>query len=92
MRVLSVGPPYPHFSYLGLNIQRFFLTGDVPYPVERTLLVSGALEALHNSRHQGHVRILTPHLNVHYHSYKRPPIRPTAPAPQGASLEPMEER
>ena len=47
------GPPYPHFSYLGLNIEAMFLSGEPQYPVERTLLVSGALDALMNSRHGG---------------------------------------
>jgi hypothetical protein len=62
-----------------------FLTGKPQYPVERTLLVSGALEALMDSRYRGYVRVPTPHLDVHYRSYDRLPIRPTAPAPQGAS-------
>jgi hypothetical protein len=91
MRVLTAGPPYPHFSYLGLNIQELFLTGQAQYPVERTLLVSGALEALLDSRYRGQVRVPTPHLNVSYRSYERPPIRPTLPSPQGASLEPLPE-
>jgi len=90
-RVLTAGPPYPHFSYLGLNIQELFLTGKPQYPVERTLLVSGALEALMDSRYRGHVRVATPHLDVRYRSYDRPPIRPALPSPQGASLEPLPE-
>ena len=36
------GPPYPHFSYLSLNIQAMFLSGVAQYPAERTLLVTGA--------------------------------------------------
>ena len=44
------GDPHPHFSYLSLNIQKMFLTGRPQYPVERTLLVSGVLEALLDSR------------------------------------------
>jgi hypothetical protein len=90
-RVLTAGPPHAHFSYLGLNIQKMFLTGEAAYPVERTLLVSGALEALMDSRHRGYVRVPTPHLDVCYRSYERSPIRPTLPAPQGASLKPLEE-
>jgi hypothetical protein len=86
MRVLTAGAPYPHFSYLGLNIQGMYLTGRPQYPVERTLLVSGALEALMESRYRGYVRVRTPHLDVRYRSYNQIPIRPTLPAPQGASL------
>ncbi len=86
MRVLLPGAPHAHFSYLGLNIQEMFLTGKPQYPVERTLLVSGALEALMDSRYRGYVRVPTPHLDVCYRSYDQSPIRPRSPSPQGASL------
>ena len=86
MRVLTADNPHPHFSYLGLNIQEMFLTGVPQYPVERTYLVSGALEALLDSRYQGHVRVPTPHLDIRYRSYDRAPIRPILPFPCGASL------
>ena len=84
------GPPYPHFSYLGLNIEAMFLSGEPQYPVERTLLVSGALDALMDSRHRGHIRLETPHLDVAYRSYKTMPIRPTGPLPKGASTVPFD--
>ena len=90
MEVYLSGSPYAHFSYLSLNIQQMFLTGVPSYPVERTLLVSGALDALMESRYQGHVRIETPHLNVHYRSYNEMPIRPRTPRPEGASLVPLD--
>lgn len=90
MRVMLSDAPHPHFSYLSLNIQEMFLTGKPQYPVERTLLISGALEALMDSRHKGHVRLETPHLNVAYTSYEKMPIRPTLPSPVGASLVPFE--
>ena len=64
------------FSYLGLNIQEMFLTGQPQYPVERTLLVSGALDALMESRYRGHVRVETPHLKVAYKPSRKAPIRP----------------
>ena len=47
------GLPYAHFSYLGLNIEEMFLTGVPQYPVERTLLASGVLEAALTSRYEG---------------------------------------
>ena len=81
--------PYPHFSYLGLNIQEMFLTGLPQYPVERTLLVSGALDALMDSRYQGHSRIETPHLDVSYQPAEQSSIRPSGPRPAGASLVPI---
>ena len=64
------------FSFQGQNIQEMFVTGRPQYPVERTLLVSGALDALMESRYKGHVRLETPHLNVSYESFDRAPIRP----------------
>ena len=64
------------FSYLGLNVQQLFLTGQPQYPVERTLLISGALEALMESRYRGHARLETPHLSVAYEPLDTAPIRP----------------
>ena len=66
------------FGYQGLNIQEMFLTGRPQYPVERTLLVSGALDALMESRHRGHARIETPHLAVAYSPPEKAPMRPGA--------------
>jgi hypothetical protein len=43
-----------------------FETGAAPYPVERTLLVSGALEACLTSKVQGQKRLETPQLQVAY--------------------------
>ena len=56
--------PHPSFSLLGLNIQQMFLTGKPTYPVERTLLVTGVLEALMQSHGAGHTRIPTPYLSA----------------------------
>lgn len=89
MEVFLPDDPHAHFSYLSRNIHELFLTGKPPYPVERTLLVSGALDALMDSRHRGHERVETPHLGVRYRSYRRPPITPSAPRPKGASLVPI---
>ena len=68
-----------------------FVTGVPTYPVERTLLTSGVLEAALDSRHQGYIRLETPHLDIAYHSYDSIPWRPTGPRPIGASLEPLPE-
>lgn len=91
MEAILPGPPYPHFSYLSLNIQQMFLTGVPQYPVERTLLVSGALDSLMESRYRGHVRLETPHLDVVYQPVEKAPIRPSLPQPTGASLVPFED-
>ena len=55
-----------NFSPLVDAIARMFLTGKTDYAVERTLLVSGALSFLMESRYQGHKRIETPQLQVAY--------------------------
>lgn len=83
------GDPHPHFSYLCLNAEEMFVTGVAQYPVERTLLVSGALEALLDSRHRGHVPVETPYLDVTYRSYGKAPIRPKGGRPRGPATEPF---
>jgi hypothetical protein len=62
--------PEPNVTYsarLISKVEEMFVTGKAPYPVERTLLVSGVLESCLTSRIQGHQRLETPHLNVRYH-------------------------
>ena len=85
---LQNGEPHAHFSYLGLNIEEMFVTGIPTYPVERTLLASGVLEATLGSRYQGYVRLETPHLDVTYRSYESLPWCPCGRRPAGATLEP----
>ena len=86
---LQDGPPHSHFSYLSLNIEEMFVTGQPVYPVQRTLLTTGILEAALDSRYQGHIRLETPHLDVTYRSYETIPWRPVDTRPHGASLEPL---
>jgi len=43
-----------------------FMTGKAPYPVERTLLTGGLVEAGLHSLAGGQKRIETPHLAVRY--------------------------
>ncbi|MBX3000778.1 MAG: hypothetical protein KF893_19815 [Caldilineaceae bacterium] len=78
--------PYCHFSYLSLNIEEMFVTGVPSYPVERTLLTTGVLEAALDSRFQGHIRLETPHLNIAYQPRERIPWRPQGPRPTGACV------
>ncbi len=63
--------PVPNVTYsacLVNKIEEMFRTGQAPYPVERTLLVSGVLEACLTSRLQDHQRLETPQLAVRYHA------------------------
>ncbi|MBM3278666.1 MAG: hypothetical protein FJY95_11395 [Candidatus Handelsmanbacteria bacterium] len=83
----SVGS-YSHFSYLSLNLEEMFLTGQPTYPVERTVLTSGVLEAALSSRHEGHRRLETSWLDISYPSYDSFRWRPRGPRPTGACLEP----
>ena len=87
---LQNSPPHAHFSYLSLNIEEMFVTGTPTYPVERTLLTTGVLEAALDSRYHGYVRLETPHLDVAYRSYDSIPWRPTGRRPVGVSLQPWQ--
>lgn len=61
--------PVPNVTYsacLASNIEEMIETGRAPYPVERTLIVSGILESCLTSKLQGQERIETPHLAVRY--------------------------
>jgi hypothetical protein len=62
-------PPPPgarYFDCLVANIEKLLETGKLPYPLERTILTTGALEAAMDSHHQRGTRIETPHLDIHY--------------------------
>ncbi len=54
------------FKALSHAIQHHFRSGKAPYPVERTLLVTGVLEASMNSRAKAGDKIKTPHLEFAY--------------------------
>ncbi len=73
--------PFSHFSGLVHYIEQMIVTGKPAYPVERTLLTTGALAALMDSSYQGHRRLETPHLNVSYRApeeslFSRGPVPP----------------
>jgi hypothetical protein len=54
------------FSPLVNHIEHLFLTGQSPYPVERTLLTTGLVAAGVDSLHQEQSRLETPYLQVAY--------------------------
>ena len=82
------GGPFAHFGYLTRNIEQFFRTGVPPYPCERTLLITGIIDAVMNSRSEGHRVVDTPYLDIRYESYDEMPLRPRGPRPVGACLDP----
>ncbi|HUR52627.1 MAG TPA: hypothetical protein VMZ71_00720 [Gemmataceae bacterium] len=62
-------PPNPNVVYSAAlmgHAEEMFLTGKTPYPVERTLLTSGLVEAGMQSLAGGQKRLETPHLSVRY--------------------------
>jgi hypothetical protein len=58
--------PFAHFAYLVRAIESLVRTGHAPYPVERTLLTTGVLDAVMTSKHDGGKRVETPHLKIEY--------------------------
>lgn len=58
--------PYIHLGYMLRAIEFMVHTGQPAYPVERTLLTTGALDALMTSLYEKGRRVETPHLNVRY--------------------------
>ncbi len=85
---LQSGGAHGHFSYLSLNVEKMFLTGQSTYPVERTLLTTGILATAMASRYRGHARLYTPHLAIEYAPAESVPFRPMGPEPSGATLAP----
>ncbi len=58
--------PYAHFEHQVRAIDSLINTGHAPYPVERTLLTSGILDAIMTSRAEKNRRIDTRHLDIRY--------------------------
>jgi hypothetical protein len=61
--------PEPDVTYstgLAAHIEQMFLTGKAPYPVERSLLTTGVLEASAKSRAGGNKAVETPQLAIAY--------------------------
>jgi hypothetical protein len=59
-------PQRDHFSFLVQAVAQMMTTGKPTYPVERTLLTTGMLAFLIDSKADGHKRIETPGLEVKY--------------------------
>jgi hypothetical protein len=64
--LLTPDPNVTYSACLMHKAAQMFETGVAPYPVDRTLLVSGVLESCLTSKVQGHVRLETPQLKVAY--------------------------
>jgi hypothetical protein len=58
--------PFAHFGHLLRAIDAMMQTGHPVYPVERTLLTTGILDAVMISKHEKYRRVDTPHLDFRY--------------------------
>jgi len=68
--LLTPDPNVTYSACLMHKAEQMFETGVPPYPIDRTLLVSGILESCLTSKVQDHARLETPQLKV---AYKAPP-------------------
>lgn len=81
---LQNGRPYGHFTMLAQGIDRMFITGKPSWPVERTLLTTGILDAAMTSRFEKHQRLETPYLQLTYApgpAWTQPASPKTGPQP-----------
>jgi hypothetical protein len=79
--VMQPTPPYGHFTALVQAIESLVQNGQAPYPVERTLLTTGLLDALLTSRAQGGQRLTTPQLAIGYQPVDWPFLTGPMPPP-----------
>jgi hypothetical protein len=63
---LPLPPGAKFFDPLVANIEKLLETGRSPYPVERTLLTSGTLDAIMESHYRHGARVETPELAIQY--------------------------
>lgn len=73
--------PFGHFAYLVKAIESMLQTGHAPYPVERTLLTTGMLEAGMIGKSQNGRRIETPYLKIAYQPTDYPFATDPVPEP-----------
>ncbi|MBS1800422.1 MAG: hypothetical protein JSS95_11405 [Acidobacteria bacterium] len=63
---MSPAPNETYSACLAGKIDQMYQARATPYPVQRTLLTTGILEACLNSRHRLNQRLETPHLATNY--------------------------
>jgi hypothetical protein len=72
--------PFAHFAELTKAIDSLMQTNHAPYPVERTLLTAGILDAVMTSRFKGGLRVETPHLEIKYQPTEWGPAKGAIPS------------
>ena len=73
--------PFAHFAYQLRAIDAMMQTGHPPYPVERTLLTTGILDAIMISKSDKNRRRDTPYLDIRYQASNWPPAQDPVPKP-----------
>jgi hypothetical protein len=71
--------PFMHFAHQLMGVERMMQTRNPTWPVERTLLTSGVLDALLISKRDGGKALATPWLDIRYESkwdWRQPPPPP----------------
>ena len=81
---LQEEPPFNHFAAQMKGVEEMILTGKPTWPVERTLLTSGILDAALISKKDGGKKIDTPYLKLSY-TCDWPWRQPVDPASQPAA-------
>lgn len=76
------GPPYGHFETLLKAVQQMMQTLIPAYPVERTLLTTGILDAALHSLADKSTRLETPHLAISYEPVDWPFPKGMPPPPR----------
>ena len=73
-----------HFTYLLKGVEQMMVTEKPTWPAERTLLTSGMLDAVLQSRKRGGQIVETPQLDIAYKSdwtwHMPPPPPPARPS------------
>jgi hypothetical protein len=64
--------PFAHFAYQLRAIDAMMQTGHAPYPVERTLLTTGVLDAVMISKSDKNRLLQTPYLDIRYQATNWP--------------------
>jgi hypothetical protein len=73
--------PFAHFAYQVRAIDAMMQTSHPPYPVERTLLTTGILDAVMISKSEKNRRRLTPYLDIRYQASNWPFAQSAVPKP-----------
>ncbi len=81
--IAEENPPFRHFEHMLRAVEHMFHAGKPAYPVERTLLTTGILDAALHSLADKNRRLETPHLAVAYEAVDWSFAKGTPALPRG---------